>query len=125
MTTETTRITAEDLRVGDVWVSEHARLTVEGLQVQDGWLFAPWGAGRLSPPVAMTAVQVAGTIERDDVEKPFSGTWTLQADQPLDVERDPTCGYCGDNPAEPGLPCCDAQACRAEHLRELAESEAG
>lgn len=42
-----------------------------------------------------------------------------------DVEEDRMCEFCGDNPAEPGVPCCDNTRCKRAYAREEVEARRG
>lgn len=79
-------IEAGDLAPGDVWVGDGTRLEVAAVAQEPG-LFQPWGSGRSAPMVAMQAVKITGKLTRPGMHGPFLGQWTLQEDQPLEVER--------------------------------------
>lgn len=93
---ETIVIEARDLRPSDVWLGDKTELTVNGVRLESNWKFVPWAAAKNAPAVEMQAVQITGTLRRyntwvDEHDKvlaeAYTGTWTLQADQPLEVRR--------------------------------------
>lgn len=94
--TETIKIEARGLRPGDVWLGDDTELRVNGVRHEAGWKFVPWFAPKNAPAVEMWAVHIAGTFIRYGtiidgglpyVESVYSGSWILQADQPLEVRR--------------------------------------
>lgn len=82
----TRSIFARDLQPYDVWLGEDTELEILTMHVVTGQTFIPWKASRHAPPVPMDAIVITGEIIREG-QPPYTGTWTLQEDQPLEVRR--------------------------------------
>lgn len=84
---ETISIEAGDLRAADVWLGEDGiRLAVDQVSTSEWREFIPWGEGKTSTPVRMRAIRIEGTLYQEGYPD-FEGSWVLQEDQPIEVER--------------------------------------
>lgn len=80
-------VDAVDLKEGDVWIGETASLTITGVyRALSSQMVVPWDQGRESIPIPMRMVIVFGRLDQDD-RSPFTGSWLLQPDQPVEIRR--------------------------------------
>lgn len=82
------KITAAELQQGDVWLGEDGvKLRVQQRPLPRRSQFIPWERGRNQPAVPMDAITVTGLLSRPGHDT-YAGRWTLQADMPIEVERE-------------------------------------
>jgi hypothetical protein len=43
----------------------------------------------------------------------------------METTTDPMCDYCGDNPAEPNMPCCSNSRCVRDFYRDCEDAVVG
>lgn len=78
-------ITAKDLVVGDIWLGG-SPIRIDKIEPGDTIDLIPWHGKRNAKAIPTVMVRIHGQIVSGQ-DRGFKGTWSLQPDTPVEVER--------------------------------------